>query len=126
MYKILCLDNDPISSLILRRLLEGKFQVQIADNYASCFQALKKDEFDAILLDIDLGTDHIKEVDIMRMIRNLPNGETTKVIAITAFASPKEHQKLLFSGFDAHISKPISQNSLCDILFSFLETTEVL
>lgn len=70
---------------------------------------------DIILMDIQLPD--IDGITALRQIRADPQTERIPVIAVSASVMPDEQQRIVASGFDAYITKPIN-------LKSFLETVE--
>ena len=60
---------------------------------------------DLILMDIQLPD--IGGIAALRQIRAQPNLDATPVIAVSASVMPDEQQKVVSSGFDAFITKPI-------------------
>lgn len=70
---------------------------------------------DIILMDIQLPD--IDGITALGQIRADPQTERIPVIAVSASVMPDEQQRIVASGFDAYITKPIN-------LKSFLETVE--
>ena len=70
---------------------------------------------DIILMDIQLPD--IDGITALASIRGNPETERIPVIAVSASVMPDEQQRIVASGFDAYITKPIN-------LKSFLETVE--
>ena len=70
---------------------------------------------DIILMDIQLPD--IDGITALGKIRENPETQRIPVIAVSASVMPDEQQRIVASGFDAYITKPIN-------LKSFLETVE--
>ena len=70
---------------------------------------------DIILMDIQLPD--IDGITALGRIRENPETERIPVIAVSASVMPDEQQRIVASGFDAYITKPIN-------LKSFLETVD--
>lgn len=109
MYKLLCLEDDEISALIMEKFLQKEFEVEIFNDCSSFYQAIQIKKFDALILDIGLRDEDADGVGVMQAIRQMPKGEEMKIIAATAFASPKDRRRFLQAGFDECISKPVSK-----------------
>jgi two-component system, cell cycle response regulator DivK len=68
---------------------------------------------DLVLLDIRLPD--IDGVEVLRGIRETL-GDGLKVFAVSASVMPDEQQRILASGFDGFITKPIQMRSFLDVV----------
>ncbi len=68
---------------------------------------------DLVLLDIRLPD--IDGVEVLRSIRETL-GDGLKVFAVSASVMPDEQQRILASGFDGFITKPIQMRSFLDVV----------
>jgi two-component system cell cycle response regulator DivK len=73
---------------------------------------------DLILMDIQLPD--IDGIAALRQIRAQPNLDATPVIAVSASVMPDEQQKVVSSGFDAFITKPIDLKRFRETVHRFL------
>lgn len=53
----------------------------------------------------------INGIELLNKIRSIKDLENVPVIAITGLAQPGDEQKMLSSGFDGYMSKPINISS---------------
>lgn len=116
MKKILCVEDEAINAFVIKKMLQKKYETTLVYNGLDCLNAISKQQFDLILMDINLGDDNHNGIELVQQIRTLPNGKNTKFVAITAFAMPEDKQKFLDQGFDDYISKPIEEAILDNIL----------
>lgn len=116
MKKILCVEDEAINAFVIKKMLQKKYEITLVYNGLDCLNAISKQNFDLILMDINLGDDNHNGIELVQQIKTLPNGKNTKFIAITAFALPEDKQKFLDQGFDDYISKPIEEVILNNIL----------
>ena len=65
-----------------------------------------------VLMDIQLPD--IDGIEALRRIREVPALDAVPVIAVSASVMPDDHQKILRSGFDAFVTKPINLKSFLD------------
>ena len=73
---------------------------------------------DLILMDIQLPD--IDGIEALRRIRGQPALDATPVLAVSASVMPDEQQKIVSSGFDAFITKPIDLKRFRDTVAQFL------
>ena len=66
---------------------------------------------------MDIQLPDINGIEALRQIRAEPALSNTPVVAVSASVMPDEQQKIVASGFDAYITKPID-------LKSFVATVE--
>lgn len=104
-YKVLLVEDDLTHAMIVKQLLhqckEFKFQVHHATYLAGALSLLTKDQFDIILLDLNLpdsqGTDTIEKI--------LLTNNTIPVMSITAFESSGSISKYLNNGIQDYLAK---------------------
>lgn len=116
MKKILYVEDDKINALIIRKLLQDKYEVEIAPEGQTCLKLVKQNTYDLILMDINLGNDQMDGVKTREEVRKLLGAKSPQIVAVTAFAMPEDQAKFLKLGFDAYISKPIEENTLQALL----------
>ena len=109
--KFLCAEDNELNAEILKELLEM--------NGASCtiypdgeqivkaFKTVKAEEYDAILMDMQMPK--MNGLEATKAIRNGENplGKSIPIIAMTANAFLEDVKRCLHAGMDAHIAKPI-------------------
>ncbi|MCU0445370.1 MAG: response regulator [Microscillaceae bacterium] len=116
MASILYVEDDPINALIIKKLLQKTYHIEIAQDSSSCLDWLKKYKFDLILMDVNLGEEKMDGISIMQKIRQTPHYQSVKVLAVTAFALPEDRERFMQLGFDEYVSKPIEKDSLLNLI----------
>ena len=102
-------DNQLNIKLISSLFSENKLKFQVTENGISCIAKLKENNFDIILLDMEMPI--MNGYDTALFIRNdLKNN--IPIIAMTANAMAGEREKCLNLGMNDYISKPINANLL--------------
>ena len=71
---------------------------------------------DIVLLDIDLPD--MPGTDVLAALRLIDGTASIPVIAVTAYAMKGDAERLLASGFDGYISKPIDVRSFVDTVLA--------
>lgn len=113
--EILMVDDDPNSIKYVSFMVSGKYNLDSYTDGFKAFEAVKKKQYDIILMDINLGKG-VSGVDITQMIRQLPNYTNTPVIALTAFAMAGDKEEFLEAGCSHYLSKPFSKREFFDLL----------
>lgn len=112
-YRILIVEDNKINQIVTKRLLENyKFICEIADDGYMAIELLEKNNFDAILMDINMPK--INGFETTKLIRqkkyNLP------IIAVTAFEKEEVEEKAKNAGIDDIISKPFDAKQLFQMI----------
>lgn len=116
--RILLVEDDAISQLSEQMLLKKLgHRVLTARHGGEALEALRRDTFDCILMDVQM--DVMDGLEATKRIRNDVSGDIdTKIpiIAMTAYAMAGDRERFLLAGMDEYISKPFAVQSLTDIL----------
>jgi CheY-like chemotaxis protein len=75
----------------------------------------EKEAFDVVLLDLNMpGMDGAAT---LRALRGLPGpAARARVVAMTADALPEDRSRCLAQGFDAHLAKPVTPDTIAAVL----------
>jgi PAS domain S-box-containing protein len=112
--KVLIVDDDEVSLQTGERMLQ-KFgcTVTTAVNGEEALHRLREDEFDLVLMDIQMpvldgvsASRAIRDSDTMGRNRRVP------IVAMTAYAMSGDKEKFLAAGMDAYVSKPVDMGEL--------------
>ncbi len=115
--RILVVEDNLVNQTLAVRLLEKRgYSVSVCGNGKEAFQALEKDSFDIILMDVEMP--EMNGFDATRIIREKEkvSGEHIPIVAMTAHAMNGDRERCLASGMDAYISKPVSSEELFSII----------
>ncbi|MDR3232631.1 MAG: response regulator [Planctomycetaceae bacterium] len=122
--RILIVEDGRINQMILTAQLTGEgAEVIIAENGQLGIDAatagIRKKPFDIILMDIAMPV--MDGYDAVKHLRS--TGYTKPIIAVTGHTSESDKEKILSSGFDAFVPKPVDRKLLIDTIKSFLPPT---
>lgn len=120
MKKILYVEDDMINALVMQRLLVSEFQVIHAPDGETCLSLLTTENFDLILMDINLGKGKIDGVETLHQIRANPRTREMIVITVTSYALPEDKDRFLEEGFDAYLAKPVERKHLLHTINQYL------
>jgi len=120
--KILIAEDNEVNRELLRELLEIRGHAVIeACNGEEALRVLEESEPDILLL--DLGMPVLDGYGTLRKIRENPGFATLPVLAVTAYAMQGDKERILSTGFDGYLSKPINPTLLFQELERLLPTT---
>jgi CheY-like chemotaxis protein len=120
--RVLLVEDNVINQKLGLRLLEKHgHSVQVAGNGRECLQVLEREDFDLILMDVQMP-----EMDGLEATRLIRSGEEgtgrhIPILAMTAHAMKGDRELCLAAGMDGYLTKPIQPQELyqnVDKLFS--------
>jgi CheY-like chemotaxis protein len=113
MTTVLIAEDNAINRELLRELLEARgYCVVEACNGQEALHMVEQIHPDILLLDIAMPV--LDGFGVVRKIRENPRLATLPVLAVTAYAMQGDQEKVLNSGFDGYLSKPISAVALAE------------
>lgn len=112
---VLVVEESDETRLLIRRVLEGSYEVESVADARTALQRMASRAYDALLLDINLGG-RKTGMDILRVARALPGYEDVVAVALTAYARSSDDERLLEEGFDHFVSKPFTRRALLDAI----------
>jgi two-component system cell cycle response regulator DivK len=107
MKSILIVEDEAISAILLRKLLEKDFDVDVAQNADECLAYGKSKVYNICILDINLGKGSKDGKELLAHFKSDERYNNSKFLAITAYALPGDKEKYVQMGFDQYFSKPI-------------------
>ncbi len=113
--RILLAEDNPINQKVTLRMLKKLgYSADVAANGIEVLQALERQDYDVILMDVQMPEmDGLETTKAIRQ-RFMANGPG--IIAVTAYALEGDREHYLKSGMDDYISKPIQIEELRAIL----------
>ena len=123
--KVLVAEDNTNNQLLIRIILE-KFglNVQIVENGKLALEKVKEEIFDLIFLDINMPVmDGIEAIKHIRLYEDMIN-KHTPVVALTANSIKGDREKYLEKGMDNYLSKPINNDELLKILYTYLNNED--
>lgn len=116
-------EDNPVNRELLRELLENRgYDVVEAPNGQEALRMVDETQPDILLLDI--GMPILDGYAVARRIRDNPALARLPLLAITAYAMRGDREKILHSGFDGYLSKPVNPCALADELDRLLRKRE--
>ncbi|WP_243545049.1 transporter substrate-binding domain-containing protein [Pseudodesulfovibrio tunisiensis] len=116
--RVLLVEDDLVNRLAARRFLEkAGAEVTAVENGEDAVNVFEKENFDCILMDIQMPVMDGFEAT-RRIRRSTTPGRNPKIpiIALTAHALAGDREKILAAGMDDYLAKPIELESLSRII----------
>jgi signal transduction histidine kinase/CheY-like chemotaxis protein len=119
--KILLAEDNLVNQRLAVRLLEKRgHRVVVAATGQEALQALRKEPFDLILMDVQMPEMDGLEATVAIREGEKGTGLRQPIIALTAHAMKGDREKCLAAGMDGYLSKPIRPPELDAILELYL------
>jgi len=123
---ILLVEDNTLNQILAKKVLtDWKWKVEIAENGAVALEKLKKNNYDLILMDIQMP--EMDGYEATRQIRSSfeqPKSDTP-IIAMTAHALAGEAEKCIAIGMNEYISKPFDKKVLYSKILSVVNKSKV-
>jgi CheY-like chemotaxis protein len=118
--RLLIVDNDSTTLLLVSALLTDLYDIDTAKNSNEAINLAKQNQYNLILMDINLGKDD-DGLTVARNIKDIKGFKDVPVIALTAYAMIGDKEKFIEAGCAGYISKPFEKEKLLDTIKSFLK-----
>ena len=118
--RVLLAEDNPVNQLLVVRLLEKRgHKVVVAGDGAAVLEQIALQEFDVILMDVQMP--NMDGLEATRVLRQ--RGIRLPIVAMTAHAMQGDREMCLEAGMNAYVSKPIRSEELFDVIASVLESS---
>jgi CheY-like chemotaxis protein len=120
MKTILIAEDNPTNRELLRELLEIRgYTVAEACDGKEALAMVEQTTPDLLLLDI--GMPVLDGFGVVRKLRENTRFTSLPVVAVTAYAMQGDREKIMTSGFDGYLSKPVNSGALFEELDRLLD-----
>lgn len=122
---ILFAEDTASNALIIQSYLKGTgHQLVTVENGFKALEIFKEGEFDLVLMDIQMGImDGHTASRKIREWEKVQGRKRVPIIALTAHAFPGDDLKSKEAGCDEHLHKPISKDSLLQVIHTYSNRT---
>lgn len=118
---VLMVEDNVDSRFIMEQFLKTHYETETAASPEKALELISKQEYEAILLDINLGAGS-NGFEILEAIRESDFNSNVPVIAVTAFAMKTDRDNFEAAGFDGFLPKPLERRQLLGILDNCLKS----
>lgn len=120
--QVLLVEDNETNQEVATRLMERMgMKVTVANNGVEAVNITKLKTFDLIFMDIQMPI--MDGIEATKVIRSRPEAAVDKlpIIAMTAHAMVEDKEKSLNVGMNEHITKPITPNTLAQVLLKWIK-----
>lgn len=116
-HRILVVDDAPVAAEMLSKLLRKLGQeVRTAHSAAQALELAAVDPPDLVIS--DLGMPHVDGLELARRLRAMPQMQDRVLVALTGYGQDGDKRRTKEAGFDQHLVKPVSLETLRGLLGS--------
>ena len=117
--KILVVEDNPLNMKLLEMVLRAKnYTLLKATDGEEALDMAMREQPDLIIMDIQLPK--MSGLEVTRKLRETPAFSHTPIIGVTAYAMKGDKEKVIESGCDAYLSKPINTRELPEVIAKML------
>ncbi len=119
--RVLLAEDNAVNQRLAVRLLEKRgHHVVVAENGAEALVAMEKQNFDLVLMDVQMPEmDGLEATAAIRQ-KEKNSGKHQPIIALTAHAMKGDREKCIAGGMDGYLTKPIRPQELDDVLEDYV------
>jgi signal transduction histidine kinase len=118
--KILLVEDDPLNIEVTELFLKEIADISVAEDGNKAIESAIKNNYSAILLDINLGKG-LSGIDVIKTIKSIDKYADVPIIAYTAFAMDGDEKSFLEVGCTHYLPKPCSRCELVDFVTNILQ-----
>ena len=127
--RILLVDDVEINRVIVTSMLEDTGiivdEAEDGKKALDLFSVSEPGYYDLILMDIQMPIMNGFEASMAIRALDRPDAKTVPIVAQTANAFKEDIDKALANGMDNHIAKPVEMDALIDILFRYINQSDM-
>jgi CheY-like chemotaxis protein len=114
---ILVAEDNPVNQRVALRLLERHGQAVVVANHGlEALQKLEEQEFDVVLMDVQMPVMDGSEATAAIRRKDRVTGRHVPIIALTAHAMKGDRERCLAAGMDSYVSKPVQAKELFAVI----------
>ncbi len=113
--KVLVAEDNPVNQKVAVAMLQrlGHSYTLVADGFGA-LRALENEDFDLILMDVQMP--RLDGIEAAKAIRLNPRYNNLPIVALTAYAMEGDRSRIMETGMDDYLPKPVKLASLQNII----------
>jgi two-component system CheB/CheR fusion protein len=113
--RILVVDDNDDAAETMRMLLELEgHEIRCAGDGVHAIEVAQEFQPEVALLDI--GLPRMDGYELAKRLRALPAMRQARLIALTGYGHPEDHDRAASAGFDHHLTKPVDPQTLLALI----------
>ncbi len=117
--KILIIEDNPVHTRLVEMTLRAKnYTILKATNGEEALDVATRERPDLIIMDLNLP--QMTGFEVTKKLRENPAFSQTPIIAVTAYAMREDRERVIESGCDAYLTKPIDTRELPGVIAEML------
>ena len=123
--RVLLADDSEDNVFLIQSFLRGSgCSIDVAQNGAIALQKIRSGHYDVVLMDLQMPViDGFAATERIRGWERENGAAPTPIVALTAYALPKEIERGRRAGCTAHLTKPVSRKALLEMLERYRRPT---
>jgi signal transduction histidine kinase/DNA-binding response OmpR family regulator len=114
---VLVVEDNLINQKLVTRMLEPHgHAVELAGNGRLALAALERQDFDLVLMDVQMPEMDGFEATAAIRASERGSGRRVPIVAMTAHAMKGDRERCLAAGMDAYVAKPVAKRELLDTI----------
>lgn len=114
-------DNQDNQILIKLYLNKEEYDFDLVENGKEAVDKYKEDNYSLVLMDIQMPKmDGYEATSIIRNWEKRKDKKEIPIVALTAYALDSDKEKMLSSGFNDHLGKPIKKDDLFEMIEKYI------
>ncbi len=124
MPKILVVEDELVHQRYIDYIMKKRYLLYFADNAAKAKELVENENFNLLILDINLGRE-MNGMELINQIRQIEGYEQIPAIAATANVMKGHRELFLSKGFTHYLAKPYKSNDLLKLVAEILTDEKV-
>ena len=131
MAKILIVEDNHLNMKLFIDLLEiNSHEVIPSYDGVGIYDIARTQKPDLILMDIQINgqiakrSDHITGLDLIKLLKSSKETQSIPIVVVTAFAMGNDKDRIMESGCDMYISKPVSIDHFLKVVKDYTSQTQ--
>ena len=109
--KVLIVEDNTETQLILKIYLRDYYDIDIVQNAADALKFIRKYNYSLIILDINLPGD-LDGSDVIVKVKSDPKRRTVPILVVTAYALKGDKEKFMAIGANGYLAKPVDKKDI--------------
>ena len=121
MNRMLVVEDDLLSQMLMRRIFSNSFNVDICDSAEGFYENYVGNKYKIVIMDVSIkGSKH--GIELIKEMKNMLGFSNTPILCLTAHAQNNMKRTALESGADLFITKPVNNKVLKEAVENLIKS----